>query len=118
MPSTATPGSRSDIGAGHTNTWSQDKPVSHPICDNFQTRPDPAKRDHHACDGCGVVVDTITASPAFHAGFQGTFVPAWLTRFRVELVHLEGSLQLCARCSPGDPAMYWTRDLEKHIASD
>ena len=28
---------------------------------------------------------------------------------------LEGSLQLCARCSPGGPATYWTRDLEEHV---
>jgi hypothetical protein len=33
----------------------------------------------------------------------------------VELGHLEGPLQLCARCSPGGPATYWTRDLEPHL---
>lgn len=31
--------------------------------------------------------------------------------------HLEGPLQLCARCSPGGPATYWTRDLEKHLVA-
>ncbi|WP_312621484.1 hypothetical protein [Haloarcula sp. 1CSR25-25] len=55
-----------------------------------------------ACDGCRLVVDTLAA----------------LTRFRVELGHLEGPLQLCARCSPGGLATYWTRDLEEHLVSD
>nr|WP_318570903.1 hypothetical protein [Salinigranum marinum] len=40
---------------------------------------------------------------------------AALTRFRVELGHLEGPLQLCERCSPGGLATYWTRDLEAHL---
>jgi hypothetical protein len=35
----------------------------------------------------------------------------------VKVGHLEGSLQLCARCSPGGPATYWTRDLEEHLVS-
>ncbi|WP_455768341.1 DUF7558 family protein, partial [Haloferax volcanii] len=39
------------------------------------------------------------------------------TRFRVEIGHLEGPLQLCARCCPGGPATYWTRDLEEHIVA-
>src|SRR6056297_2602365 len=61
-----------------------------PICVDcaIQARPDPDERDHHACDGCGLVVDTLAA----------------LTRFRVELGHLKGALQLYARCSPGGPA--------------
>jgi len=46
---------------------------------------------------------------------SGTFGPAQLTRFRIELGHLEGSLQLCERCSPGGLATYWTRDLEAHV---
>jgi hypothetical protein len=46
---------------------------------------------------------------------SGTFGPARLTRFRVELGHLEGPLQLCERCSPGGLATYWTRDLEEHM---
>jgi hypothetical protein len=33
-------------------------------------RPIAEERDHHACDGCGLVVDALAASPAFHAGFQ------------------------------------------------
>ena len=56
---------------------------------------------HDACDGCGLVVDTLAA----------------LTRFRVELGHLEGPIQLCARCSPGGLATYWTRDLEEHLVA-
>jgi hypothetical protein len=63
--------------------------------------PDPNERDHYACDGCGLVVDALAA----------------LTRFRVELGHLEGPLQLCARCSPGGPATYWTRDLDEHLVA-
>jgi|AntRauMinimDraft_4_1070384.scaffolds.fasta_scaffold02754_1 3-hydroxybutyryl-CoA dehydrogenase len=35
----------------------------------------------------------------------------------IELGHLEGPLQLCARCSPGGPATYWTRDLDDHLVS-
>ena len=46
---------------------------------------------------------------------SGTEGPARLTRFRVELGHLEGPLQLCERCSPGGRATYWTRDLEAHM---
>jgi hypothetical protein len=33
-----------------------------------------------------------------------------LTRFRVELGHLEGPLQLCERCSQSGLATYWTRE--------
>ncbi|WP_083865985.1 DUF7558 family protein [Natrinema gari] len=85
-------------------TWRKDERVSRLICVDcaIQIRPGPDKRNHHACDGCGLVVDALAA----------------LTRFRVELGHLEGALQLCARCSPGGPATYWTCDLEKHIVSD
>lgn len=64
-------------------------------------RPDPDERDHFACDGCGLVVDALAA----------------LTRFRIELTHLEGPLQLSARCSPGELATYWTRDLEEHLVA-
>jgi hypothetical protein len=42
---------------------------------------------------------------------------AALTRFRVELGHLEGPLQLCARCNPGGLATYWTRDLKEHLVA-
>ena len=38
-----------------------------------------------------------------------------VTRFRVELRRLEGPLQLCARCSSGGPATYWTRNLTEHL---
>jgi len=50
---------------------------------------------------CGLVIDALAA----------------LTRFRVELGHLEGPLQLCERCSPDGLATYWTRKLEKHSLS-
>ena len=40
---------------------------------------------------------------------------AALTRFRVELGHLEGPVLLYERCSSGRLATYWTRDLEEHI---
>jgi hypothetical protein len=43
---------------------------------------------------------------------------AVLTRFRVEFGYLDGPLQLCAICSPGGPATYWTRDLEEHLVSE
>ncbi|WP_251329460.1 DUF7558 family protein [Haloplanus pelagicus] len=90
-----------ETGAAHT--WGQDEWVTHPICVDcaIQTRPDPDKHDHHACDGYGLVVDALAA----------------LTRFRVEVGHLEGALQLCERCSPGGPATYWTRDLKEHLLS-
>jgi len=61
---------------GEAHTGGQDDRVTHPICVGCatQTRSDPDERDHHACDGCGLVVDAFAA----------------LTRFRVELGHLEG----------------------------
>ncbi len=49
----------------------------------------------------GLVVDALAA----------------LTRFRVELDHLEDPLQLCARCSLRGLATYWTRDLEEHLVA-
>jgi len=88
---------------GETHTWGQDKRVTHPICVDcaIQVEPDPDERDHVSCDGCGLIVNTLAA----------------LTRFQVELGHLEGPLQLCERCSPGGLATYWTRDLEEHLVS-
>jgi hypothetical protein len=79
----------------------KDERVTHPICVDcaLQERPDPEKHDYYICDGCRLVVDALAA----------------LTRFRVELGHLEGPLQFCARCSPGGPATYWTRDLDEHL---
>jgi len=61
---------------GEAHTWGQDERVTHPICVDcaIQAEPDPEECDHVACDGCGLVVDTL----------------AVLTRFRVELGHLEG----------------------------
>ena len=86
---------------GDAVTWGKDERVSHPICVDcaIQAQADPDDRDHHACDSCGLIVDTLAA----------------LTRFRVELGHLEGPLHLCARCNPGGPATYWTRDLDEHV---
>ncbi|MEA5389397.1 hypothetical protein VB773_21020 [Haloarculaceae archaeon H-GB2-1] len=46
---------------------------------------------------------------------SGTSSPAQLTRFRIELGHLDGPLQLCECCSPGGLATYWTHDLEAHV---
>lgn len=81
----------------------KEKRVTHQICVDcaVQEHPDPDERDHHICDGCGLVVDTLAA----------------LTRFPIELGHLEGPLQLCAHCSPGGPATYWTRDLAEHVVT-
>jgi len=86
---------------GEAHTWAKQERVIHPICVDcaIQERPDPEKGDHHACDGCGLVVDALEA----------------FTRFRVELGHLEGPLQLCARCSPGWPATYCPRTLDQHL---
>ena len=86
---------------GAAYTWGKEERVSHPICVDcaIQMTPDPEARDHYACDSCGLVVDTLAA----------------LTRFRVELGHLEGPLHICSRCSPGGPATYWTRDIKEHL---
>jgi hypothetical protein len=86
---------------GEAHTWGNDERVTQPLCVDCatQTRSDPDECDHRACDGCGLVVDTLAA----------------LTRFRVELGHLEGPLQLCEHCRPGELATYWTRDLEAHM---
>ncbi|RBI59478.1 hypothetical protein DMJ13_23000 [halophilic archaeon] len=91
------------LETGDAQTGGADERVTHTICVDcaIQTRPDPDERGHHACDSCGLVVDTLAA----------------LTRFRVDLGHLEGPLQFCARCSPCGPATYWTRTLEKHLAA-
>ena len=79
----------------------KDKRVTHPICVDcaIQEQPAPDERNHHACDACGLVVNALAA----------------LTRFRVELGHLEGPLQLCARCSLNGPSTYWARDFESHV---
>ena len=68
---------------GGVHTWGQDKRVIHPICVDcvIQTEPGPDERDHVACDGCGLVADTLAA----------------LTRFRIEAGHLDGPLRLCER---------------------
>lgn len=90
--------------AGEAHTWGQDDRVTHPICVDcaIQERPDSNDLDHHAYDGCGRIVDTLPA----------------LTSFHVELGHLDGTVHLCVRCSPGGPATYWTRDLEEHLVAD
>ena len=60
---------------------------------------------------CSHLLRRRRAAPAS----SGTASPARLTRFRVELGHLEGLLHLCVRCSPGRPATYWTWDLDEHM---
>ena len=57
---------------GEAHTWGKDERVTHPICVDcaIQERPDPDGHDHHACDGCGLVVNALVA----------------LTRFRAELI--------------------------------
>ncbi len=89
---------------GEAHTWGKDERVTHPICVDCatQTRSDPDECDHHAYDGYGLVIDALAA----------------LTRFRVELGHLEGPLQLCARCHPGGLATYWTRDPTEHLVAE
>ena len=64
----APPGTES----GEAHTWGEDERVTHPICVDcaIQTELDPDERNHYACDGCGLVVDALAASPACHAGFQ------------------------------------------------
>ena len=59
-------------------------------------------------------VDTADIDEATTRGLVDDALAA-LTRFRVELGHLEDPLQLCERCSPGGRATYWTRDLEAHL---
>jgi len=75
---------------GEAHTWAKDERVTYPICVDctLQRWLDPDERTHHACDGCGLIIDALAA----------------LTGFRVEPGHLEGPLQLCARCSPGGPS--------------
>jgi len=48
----------------------------------------PEEHDHDACDSCGLVLNALTA----------------LTRFCVELCHLEWPLQFCADCYPDGAA--------------
>ena len=57
---------------GEAHTWGQDERVTHPICVDcaIQMEPDPDERDHYACDGCGLIVDALAASPARRAGCQ------------------------------------------------
>jgi len=47
---------------------------------------DPDERDHYACDGCGLVVDALAASPARCAGCKRDLRSRFpLTRFCAEL---------------------------------
>ena len=73
---------------GKAYTWGKDERVMYPICVDcaVEKRPDPDERDHHACDGCGLIVDPLAA----------------LTRFRVEVGHLEGPLQFASDVVPAD----------------
>jgi hypothetical protein len=58
-------------------------------------------RDARLDEMVATVVDTLAA----------------LTWFCAELGHLDGPVQLCARCSPSGLATYWTRDLQKHLVA-
>ena len=93
-----------DVVDCEARTWGHDDLVTYPICINcaIQETDDPDERGHHPCDGCGPTVDTGAA----------------LTRFRVELAHLEGTLRFCEPCSPGGLSAYWTRDLSDHVVSE
>jgi len=58
----AVPGT--DVGEAHT--LGKNERVTHPICVDcaIQSNPDPDERDYYACDGCGLIVDALAASPA------------------------------------------------------
>lgn len=90
-----------DVRLGQAGSWGKDELITHPICVECALRehPDPDGAHRFACDGCGCLVDAVAA----------------LTRYRVQLAHLEGTLHLCARCSPTGPTTYWTRDLGTHL---
>ncbi|WP_135827186.1 DUF7558 family protein [Halorussus ruber] len=87
--------------SGRARTWGQDEWITHSICVDcaIQTESNLDECDYVTCDGCGLVVDALAA----------------LTRFRVKLGHLEGSLQPCAHCSSRRLATYRTRNLEEHL---
>jgi hypothetical protein len=55
----------------------------------------------HAYNGCELVVNAL----------------AVLTRFRVELGLLGGSVLFCARCCPIGPATCWPRNLKEHLVA-
>jgi hypothetical protein len=86
--------------AGTAFTWGVDERLAFDICRDcaLQATPDPDDAGHHACDGCGVVVDTGAA----------------LAHVRVRVGRLEGTIRLCERCCPDGPASYWTRALDEH----
>ncbi|WP_449405102.1 DUF7558 family protein [Halopiger aswanensis] len=90
-----------DTEIGEAHTWGQDERITRPICVDcaIQTESDPDERNHVACDGCGAC--------------RGHARSADVILRRTG--DLEGPLQLCARCSPGGLATYWTRDLEEHL---
>lgn len=85
---------------GTAYTWGIDEQVAVRICVDcaVQHRPDPEERDHRACDGCGVVVDTGAA----------------LAHVRVTIGRLDGTIRLCERCCPDGPTSHWTRDRDEH----
>ncbi|QLC35621.1 hypothetical protein EFA46_014975 (plasmid) [Halarchaeum sp. CBA1220] len=89
---------------GQAGSWGRNALVTHPIYVDRTLREHPDPNDAHrfACDGCGCFVDAV----------------AVLTRYRVQLGHLEGPLHLCARCSPDEPATYWTHEREAHLVRD
>ncbi|MBP2252754.1 hypothetical protein J2754_003100 [Halarchaeum solikamskense] len=66
-----------DVRLGQAGSWGKDELITHPICVECALRehPDPAEQHCFACDGCGCLVDAVAA----------------LTRYRVQLAHLEGT---------------------------
>lgn len=54
----------SGADAGEAHTWGKEERVTHAICVDcaIQAQADPEDRDHHACDGYGLVVDALPAA--------------------------------------------------------
>ena len=59
---------------GEAHTWGKDERVTHPICVDcaVQEWPDPKERDHHTCDGCGLVVGVVIAFLGIRPLLDGT----------------------------------------------
>ena len=103
---------------GEAHTWGKDERVTHPICVDcaVQERPDPEEHDHHACDGCGLVVDALAASPALPPAASGTFGPAQLTRFRVNSTISRGRCSCVGDVVPAGPRRTG-REISSHTLS-
>nr|WP_020222643.1 hypothetical protein [Halarchaeum acidiphilum] len=79
-----------DVRRGEAGSGGRDELITHPICVACALReqPDPDDAHRFACDGCDCLLDVVAA----------------LTRYRVQLGHLEGTHRLCAGCRPNGPA--------------